>query len=30
MMGFYDIEIVPDIGKFQIDIQMQMPQECGY
>ena len=30
MMGFYDIEIVPDIGKFQMDIQMQMPQECGY
>ena len=30
MMGFYDIEIVPDIGKFQVDIQMQMPQECGY
>ena len=30
MMGFYDIEIVPDIGKFQIDFQMQMPQECGY
>ena len=30
MMGFYDIEIVPHIGKFQIDIQMQMPQECGY
>ena len=30
MMGFYDIEIQPDIGKFQINIQMQMPQECGY
>lgn len=23
MMGFYDIEIVPDIGKFQIDISIK-------
>lgn len=30
MMGFYDVKIVPLLGKFQINIQMQMPQECGY
>ena len=30
MMGFYDVKIIPLLGKFQINIQMQMPQECGY
>ena len=30
MMGFYDIEIVPDIGKFQIDISIKVPEEYRY
>jgi len=30
MMGFYDIEIVPDIGKFQINISMKVPEEYRF
>ncbi len=30
MMGFYDIEIVPDIGKFQIDISIKVLEEYRY
>lgn len=30
MMGFYDIEIQPDIGKFQINISIKVPEEYRY
>ena len=30
MMGFYEIEIVPDIGKFQIDISIKVLEEYRY
>ena len=30
MMGFYEIEIQPDIGKFQINISIKVPEEYRY
>lgn len=30
MMGFFDVQILPELGKFIMHIRMQMPQECGY
>ncbi len=30
MMGFYEIEIHPDIGKFQINISIKVPEEYRY
>lgn len=30
MMGFYDIEIQPDIGRFQINISIKVPEEYRY
>lgn len=30
MMGFFDVKIMPLLGKFQVEIAMQIPQECAY
>ena len=30
MMGFFDVKITPLLGKFQVEIAMQIPQECAY